>query len=273
MRSILLACGLMAAAVAAADVGSIISSFRMNVHSGTYRWCFGMDRDDAYVYAVDYDIVTGDDYLVVRGPGGALARTVLLSGVGGWWKSYADSSHLGAAYITVADFGDVLTIDKGTGSIVSSFRAPQGDSFFWEGSYYYCARHGSAGVFDLFTPSGGSAGTWTASGWPAAMTGITGCAYSPYAKDAQGRYLVATGMLGSEPSCIIDIDTGSLVATWPLGFAEGAVGGVAQPRSYGHSYWVLKIVNDSFWALQVDIGGRYVGVAPASVGKIKALYR
>jgi hypothetical protein len=273
MRKLLIACGVLAAGVAAAEVGSIIGSFQMNAFSGTYRWCFGADRDETFVYAVDYDIFTGDDYLIARDTSGNLARLVPISGVGGWWKSYGDRSHLGAGYMAVADFGDMLTINKTSGSIVSSFRAAQGDSFFWDGSYYYCSRHGYAGVFDRFTSTGSAAGAWTASGWPAAMTGISGCGYSSYACGAGGRYLVATAQLSSEPSCIIDINTGSLLATWALNYIEGAVCGPAHPRSYGESYWVIKIIVDSFYAVQVDINGRHVGVVPASVGKIKALYR
>ncbi len=273
MRKVLIAWSVLAAGAAAADVGSVINSFRMNAYSGTYRWCFGMARDEAYVYAVDFDLFTSEDYLIVRGPTGNLVRAVPVPGVGGSGRSFADNSHLGAGYMAVCDFGYLLTMDKKTGYTISSFGVNRADGFFWYGPYYYFARYRSPGVFDIYTSTGSSAGSWRASGWPAAITELSGCGYSPYACGAEGRYLVATAFESYEPSCIIDIGTGSLLATWALGASEGAVCGPAYPRTYGEAYWIIKIMTGSFYALQVDIGGRYVGVAPASVGKIKALYR
>jgi hypothetical protein len=241
--------------------------------SGTYSWSFGLARDDRYVYGFSINVIYSDDYLVAREPTGSLVRVVHMPGIGGYWQSFADNSHLGTAYLAVCDDGELLTVEKTTGSVVSRFYVRRQQAFFWDGSYYVFARYQSPGVFDRFTSSGGAAGTWTAAGWPAAITSLGGCGYSPYACDAEGDYLVASSNDSREPSCIIDLATGSLVATWAFGYCEGAVCGAAYPGTYGDTYWVLKLRGSSFYAFQIDIDGRHIGVAPASVGKIKALYR
>ncbi|MGD8719576.1 MAG: hypothetical protein PVH29_12250 [Candidatus Zixiibacteriota bacterium] len=74
------------------------------------------------------------------------------------------------------------------------------------------------------------------------------------------------------------MDTGSVVATWLKSFHNwgSAVCGDAAPSSYGASLWGLSYDwdTDVFTVYQTDIDARgATNVVPASVGKIKAIYR
>jgi hypothetical protein len=73
--------------------------------------------------------------------------------------------------------------------------------------------------------------------------------------------------------------TGSLVGSWPIpfsGFHLAGVCGDAYPSSYGASLWEItqNDGNNSYWVYQTDIDARgATNVLPASLGKVKAIYR
>lgn len=262
---------LCAATAGYAEVGSVISSFRAGT-SSTYKGFFGMARDTNYVYYVHYDVIYYDDYIRVRGPEGGRVRDVQIN-IGAWpWS--ADSAHLGEGYLTLYGPTKIMVVDKTTGSTVTSFTAYGYQGCCWDGVYYYTAAR-EGGTFYRYTSYGSSVGSWRPKGWPAALTNVGGCGFSRYACNAEGRYLVASPSRSDQPYCTIDIDTGSLVATWNMSrSSRGGACGLAHPRSYGDSYWVmLHVFGNTYWVYQVDIDGRRIGVVPASVGKIKALHR
>lgn len=268
------------AAGAFADIGSVISSYYLAF--GEPGLCFGVYRDASYVYGV----VRNPHVLRRFTPSGSFIDSVPLAHV--IYPRGADHCHLGAGYLCICDeYHHLRFVNITTGSTVSSFTAEGAGSgemanVFWDGVYYYVAGEYSSGLFNRYRASGVFAGLWVATGWPSRVAGTGGAAFSNIANCAQGNYLIASAYdwFTGCPSCIIDVDTGSLVATWDLPAfypfavrASGAVCGPAYPSSYGVVYWVGCFTLDGTMMLQVDVDGRCPAVTPASVGKIKAIYR
>lgn len=268
------------AAGAFGEIGSVISSYWLGF--GKPGLCLGVYRDASYVYGVVYN----PNVLRRFTPSGSFIDSVPLARI--IYPRGADHCHLGGGYLCICDeYRHLHFVNKSTGSTVSSFTAAGAGSgemanVFWDGVYYYVAGEYSKGRFNRYTASGAYAGLWVATGWPSSMAGTGGAAYSNIANYAAGDYLVASTYYWTPycPSCIIDIDTGSLVATWdlpplyPISIrASGAVCGPAYPPKYGAAYWVGCFTMDGTKMFQVDIGGRSSAVTPASVGKVKAIYR
>ncbi|NIT36349.1 MAG: hypothetical protein GTN49_07590 [candidate division Zixibacteria bacterium] len=271
MKKTILSLLICAATIGYAEVGSVISFFRAGT-SSMYKGFFGMARDTNFVYFVHYDVMYNDDYIKVCSPEGGRVRNVRINIGASPWS--ADSAHLGEGYLALFGPSGIMVVDKTTGSTVTSFTAYGKRGCLWDGVYYYTADR-QGGTFHLYTSHGSSAGSWRPKGWPAALTDVGGCGFSRYACKAEGRYLIASPSRNDQPYCIADIDTGSLIATWNMYRSSlGGVCGLAYPRSYGDSYWLMLYVGaNTYWVYQVDIDGRHVGVVPASVGKIKALHR
>jgi hypothetical protein len=272
---------------ASAAVGSIINSFPIAYFTPGANEPYGIARDPSYIY-VGFWSRSAPDYLRSYTAAGAPVGSVTLSGIEEC--RFMGPCHLGAGYLFVLDdrnTGDVLAfIRKDTGSLISSFPVLGGGAgvlsptVAWDGMYYYAAGSFSQGEFNLYDTAGSLVRTWKAAGWPSHITGIGTLAFAHCAGGASGRYLVACPYWGYERSCIVDINTGSLVATWRLPYTYGdvAVGlayGDASPPSYGATCWVnWSVMGIGWWALQIDVDARgATTVLPASVGKIKAIYR
>lgn len=272
-----------AAGVSYAAVGSVISTFRLSSYTPYYAT--GVYRDAAYVYGVmHWD--PGPDYLHKFTVAGSFVDSVLLQGTK---RPYgADHCHLGGGYVCIIDPGlggihsaTLMIVRKATGERVTSFTVVSGwwpRTVMWDGRHYYAASVDAQGEFALYTSAGSRVGTWKARGWPGTMTCTGALAYANVANYKSGRYLVASSEMKGEPSCIIDMADGSLVATFGtpfIGTWGGVVGDSSQPRTYGGAYWICKnVYGGDRYCVEIDIDARgAASVVPASVGKVKAIYR
>jgi hypothetical protein len=257
-------------APAAAGVGSVISTFRLSPYTAPYA--NGINRDASYVYGVMHSH-PGMDYLYRFTAAGSFVSSVEMPNT--VRPHGADHCHLGAGYLCIIDpgagsgyYSELYFVLKTTGSAVTSFAVFSGwfpRTVMWDGGYYYVAGVDNAGVFTMYTAAGSNAGSWKPSGWPSAMTSTGGLAYAAAANGLPGTYLVASA-------------NGSLVATFrePFVACYGAVvGDSSRPATYGAAYWICESVSGGeLYAVEIDIRGRNeTSVLPASLGKVKAIYR
>jgi hypothetical protein len=277
------AAALLTAGIVHAEIGSVISTFRMSGY--TEPRGNGIYRDGSYVYGVMHTH-PGIDYLYRFTVGGSLLGSVSMTRT--IRPHGADRCHLGAAYLCIIDPGaasgyasDLFFVNKTTGSVVMSFAVFSGwfpRSVTWDGTYYYAAGVDNEGVFTKYTPAGSNVGSWKPSGWPSAMTSTGALGYAAFANGLPGSYLVASARYANQPSCIIDMADGSLVATFTEPFiarAGGVVGDSSRPGTYGAAYWICKnATGGDMYAVEIDIDGRNeTSILPASLGKVKAIYR
>ncbi|UCH77327.1 MAG: hypothetical protein JSU81_06185 [Candidatus Coatesbacteria bacterium] len=261
-RAVMIIC-LLTAAAAWADVGSVISSFRLT-GIGTPR-AQGIFRDWDYLYAVVY--TDGADYLRTYTPAGSLVRSVVLEGAAA--ASDADYSLLGNGYIDVFDSSSkmLLTYTK-EGELVNSKPLPSDTTAFAYhpgGIRYYLAR--GEHVF-RYTLNDVLVNQFYVGGV------LGGLASSP-AYDGKGGGYVVAGRSGAGGYTYVYRGTGSLVDSFvvPGVGTYGSTVARGYPRSYHRSYWCVQQISGGRWAFQVDINGTAPAVLPASLGKVRALYR
>jgi len=258
-------------------VGSIIHSFVISTTS-TFN-TYGVHRDASYVYAVMYPS-SGNNVLTRRDPtnGSVLASFPVAAR---FVPRGEDHAHLGAGYLSIADATSNLCriINTSNGSQILSFPVSATGyamNVMWDGQYYYANGYSNRGLLYRYTTTGASAGTWTASGWPSSMSSMGGCGYATVADGAPGRFMVADAFTSNNPMCIINMATGSLVKTWSTWASngQGVVVGPGLPSSWGQTAWATwyNFSGTYKMGLQIDIGGA-TAVAPASIGKVKAIYR
>jgi hypothetical protein len=268
---------LVAAAGARAEVGSVISSFPWNATPSPG----GIYRDASYVYAVIRD-AAGSEYLRRYTTAGSLAGSVTLAMT---YPREGDHSHLGASYFCVIDDDTdrLYMVNTASGSSASSFPVTAPGSLSprevaWDGAYYYVGGGvQDPGHYNLYTAAGSLARSWRPAGWPSSLTVPNALAYASFAANSEGHYLIASSALYSQPNIIIDIVSGSLVASWLAPTYNGAYGAVcgasSRPGTYRGAYWVNWNAERLWHAYEFDIGAPVTSVLPASVGKIKAIYR
>jgi hypothetical protein len=273
-----IAAGLGWTAGALADAGSIISSFRLSGYAEPYA--SGLYPGNNYLSAIF--VSSGQDYLYRYQYNGTYVRSYNLNGTG--TPRGGDTAHLGNAYFSLVDSDNsrLYVFRARGGNPITSFSVspPSGGTLqdvMWTGTYYEVTDHWSTGRFNRYTSAGSFVGSVNYSGWPGAITTTGAVAFSDVADGRSGTYLVASARTNNQPSCIIDIGAGSLISTFsmPPYFASGACcGRSSKPATYGNCYWAAWITSDSIWCYEVDIDG-LVGsaVMPASVGKIRAIYR
>jgi hypothetical protein len=264
----------------APGLGSIISSFvlcRTSEDPATY----GLYRDASYVYAVKG--IVGTRYVYKYTPAGSLVSTTACPGFTLGYPRDEDHTHLGAGYLCVVAgyVNQVQIIHISSGSTVQSWTPnPKGKPYSmnitWDGTHYYFNGAEDKNLFYRYTAAGAPAGTWTATGWPSSMWACGGVGFARSAAGQSGRYLVCTSFGSWEPGCVLNMADGSCVstfATWRTN-SQGLTVGPGAPRSYGDTAWICWYnFGGAFkMALQVDIGST-VSVAPASIGKVKAIYR
>jgi hypothetical protein len=288
MRLFKLTLVLAIAAPFAADgtVGSVISSFRLGM-SGKPPVTLGVYRDATYVYTICYHPEVKLIWCYTTA--GSLVRSAFMDPVTRP-PTDTDRCHLGTGYLSLTTWWPqpyyLYFADTASGSIAGSFPiSPPGYEdptvVTWDGTRYYVARLRFFGrpEFARYTATGGYAGTWTPQGWPSDVMYVTGIAFGEHACNNSGSYLIARGINGaSQPrTMIFNISSGSLIASWSLdrGYTKGMVyGPSSQPAVYGGALWLNLDDGLWSWAYQVDIDARNATtVLPASVGRIKAIYR
>jgi len=263
---------------ASATVGSIISSFKIGATT-ILAWPGGIYRDSSYVYCMaKYETIV---YLAIYYPYGKWYRDRELLYPIGYDDVPLDMTgcHLGAGYFafTVSGSGQpIYFATLSSGSIVQSFIPGGFSDIMWDGLYYHVGS--GSGAYDRYTTAGTPAGQWTVAGWPAGMSGW-GSTCSDYFNNAAGRYLFV-GSTRDRLHYVFNMNDGSLLASWPVlhNYWRGQNYGDAYPTSYGGALWyhgyILTQTPHENWAYQLDVDRRNAtNVVPASVGKIKAIYR
>ena len=187
----------------------------------------------------------------------------------------ADHAHLGTGYVAIVDNSasriGVWSITGG--APVTSFAVGSTHmNMTWDGTYYYSNAYGSRGTFNRYTTSGASAGTWSATGWPAAMASCGGVAYVEMFMDLPGGYFLACSWTSGQPSAGFT-KTGSLVRsfTLPTAHTNGSCGGPSS-GAFGEVYWGTRYTGSALAAMESDLGNMG-SVAPTSLGKVKSLFR
>jgi hypothetical protein len=281
MRAIrLAAASCLLAGAAWAGFGSVISSFRVAEPGGAFGRAAGIYRDGSYVYCI---AMKGDtEYLCRYTPQGSLVSTIKMANVF-YVVGDAEACHLGSGYFAVGDRQRwrVNFINKFNGAVVKTLEisGPGGADagiVVYNGWRYYIGSRGSMGEYRVYTPAGSFVRNWWASGWPATMDGTGGATFADCALGRDGKYLVASKAWGTGASCIINMNDGSLVRMWsdaPLRITGAAYGKSSRPAIYGYEYWVIHEELNVYTAREVDLAAGHPAVVPASIGRIKAVYR
>ncbi|NIT36994.1 MAG: hypothetical protein GTN49_10945 [candidate division Zixibacteria bacterium] len=252
-----------------AGPGSVISSFKVKEPGGPP---FGAYRDADYVY-------------VIHGMGSpghlAMKYTPTGSYVGAsnfqncrFVPEDPDHSYLGSSYITLAAEAGVVTYRKAGGSPV------RWDHVDLKETLGYAHRPGSPYYFVGVAPewsdydyvvyrfsTGGSLVSSFVSNYGSKLA-----ATDRFARVA-GEYLITFGGYGT---CGVYDPGGSLVATFDqkAGWIYGGTAGPAYPAFYGTTLWALAMQGHRDNVVyQIDLGNWTEAVAPASLGRVKALFR
>ncbi len=273
ITSVVVPAAFLAAAPAWATIGSIISSFAIE------RSCeYGIHCEGNYIFLSQREY--GYNYLKTYTLSGSSVRRVQID-PGNPYALYSGSrTHLGGGYVALCDirtyYLKIFSISRG-GSPVTSFRVSSGArNNFWNGEYYHVNARGDKGLFRRYTRYGVYAGSWNCAGWPAAMNYCGGAAYAHRGNRGEGPYFVASASYSRRPCCITTFPAGSLVSTWHTPFTGSvwhlAYGDSSKPVTYGAAIWAIHLLTDL--VLEFDIDARGASrLLPASLGKVKAIYR
>jgi hypothetical protein len=258
------------AACSWAGPGSVISSFKV---TETGDIPFGAYRDADYVYVTHMAPLF--HYATKYTPTGSY---VGFSEYGGcrYVPEDPDHSYVGSAYISVAVEAGVITYPKSGGLSVRWDHRELIETVGYAhrpGSPYYFVgvlpETRDAGVIIYRFNTASSLISSFASTYPAVKLAAT----DSFA-GAPGEYLITfCGLI-----CAVYEPGGSLVATFdPEGEHQfyGGTAGRGYPATYGATLWALaRIGYQNNVVYQIDLGNaNTTAVAPASLGRVKALFR
>jgi hypothetical protein len=254
---------LVAACSTQAAVGSVISSFRMTGPGSPEAT--GIYRDWTYVYGILYS--TGPDYLATYAPNGSLVSSAALPRARA--PRDADHSTLGSGYLDVFDFDmKMLMTYKTNAEFVKAKPLPSDTTayaYIPGSTKYFVARDQ---MIFRYTLNDVLVNKFYVGG------DLRGLAATPVYNGKDGEYVVI-GRSGAGGYSYVYTGAGSLVDSFvvPGSGTYGSVVGRAEPRTLQRSYWCVQQIGTSRWAHQVEIGGTAPAVVPASMGKVKAIYR
>lgn len=263
------------------SLGSVISSFQISGDNGPHA--VAVYRDADFIYGVLQYGPTGEhEYkLFTYAPDGSALSSIPLNCTLEWanwhleWLEDADHSVLGDGYFGIIGVGKYfpaygLDFSIKTGSIVGSFpTSPLATAYAYipGGQYIYVGQTYPSYIF-LFTTSGSVVSSFK----PHHVCDLL--AATDYYNSLNGAYLISYGG-GSGLYHHVYTDAGSLVGSFwlgPFSMTFAGVCGPGYPSDYGVTYWCISWGSGGLWCFQIDLANR-VAVAPASVGKIKALFR
>jgi hypothetical protein len=256
--------GLTLASTAYAYLPTIISSFRMSGTAPPYA-------RGVYVYGYWYGIFyagEGYNYLYKFDRAGSLLSTVRLPRA----VRLGDAEHAPPGFPLSDHFG---VVDEGandvkvynlTGSFVGTWRAVSTDTVGYARWGYYGKHYAYLGRRDgrvfVYGDTGSLVNSYTTAVELADLAADESYASRP------GDYLVVGPRRTGDPVRVYFGPTGSLLGTFSLpGWYN--VGASSRPKAY---YYCLRRTASEIWAYEVDIGA-YMPVEPASLGKVKALYK
>jgi hypothetical protein len=266
---------LVAAALAApahATIGSFISSF--DIPASYYG--MGILAQGDYVYLHGRPTLY---YIYTYTHSGSLIRSRSIDPGSTGFLSGGSRTHLGPGYMAILDPNTgsfkIFSISN-AGTPVASFSVTNGArNVFWDGNYYYVNQYDDRGRFLRYTANGNSAGYWNCAGWPSSMTYCYGATYAQYGNNAKGPYFVASAGATTRPYCMTTFPGGALVATWTLPnqyLSHLSYGDSSNPSLYGAAIWGVASSPYDVWEIDIDARNASA-VLPASVGKIRAIYR
>jgi hypothetical protein len=257
-KALLAAGAILAAATAAsAALGSVISTFYL---SGTAQpYALGIYRDATYVYGVLYS--SGATHLRSYTTAGTPVGSIPLGGA----ARGPGHSQLGAGYMGAVDNDRVVHYDISTGSRIASFSVASGArayDYIPGGPYVYVATDRT---IYCYTTTGSLVRVIPVASY------VGGVAASRYVENRVGEYLIVGPWSSGMPAYVYS--GGSLLRSFVVvGTTNGCVAGAGAPRTHGTTYWCNQYIGSGLYAYQLDLGNTNVGVAPASVGRIKAIY-
>ena len=276
-KRLIIACVVAAAFLAApaqGTIGSIISSF--DIPSIGYE--DGIFAEYLYVYLVGY--LTYGNYISTYTHSGSLLRSRSIDPGNRYTLISGSRTHLGPGYMALIDqnidYLKIFSIANG-GAPVASFalRSASPYNCFWDGDYYYINQADDRGRFLCYSRSGAYSGAWTCAGWPANMTYCYGAEYAQRGNKGSGPYFVAGSGSPSRPYCMTTYPGGSLVATWYLPspyLLHLSYGDSSNPVVYGAAIWATTDSPYNVYEIDIDASNAST-VVPASIGKVKAIYR
>ncbi len=254
-------------ALAFASLGSVISSFY--IADNYHYWSFGVTRDRTYVYYVIQGIHPAFElhYCHPTGmPSGMIYFGAFPAGHGD-----ADASVLGSGYFTdIYTVGGVQAItdfNLATGSAVASW-APFGNM---QGYAYNTTRHiryvgNTAGYVHRYNAVGSLLNSY-----PTA-DGILGLAATEEFAGNQGEYLIVTKVHYWYVYNAQGVEVARVEFPIVGGIGKSACG-PGYPAEYGTTLWCIGLAgNYDDYVFQISLHNA-TGVEPASVGRIKALFR
>lgn len=252
-----------AAFSAQAAAGSVLSSFKMT-ETGSPE-AAGIYRDWMYVYGVLCS--TGPDYFAAYTPSGSLVRSVTLPQAQA--PRDADHSTLGGGYVDVFDSGTKMLLTyKTNGEFVKAKPLPSDTTayaYIPGSSKYFVARDEM--VF-RYTTNDVLVNKFFVGG------DLGGLAATPVYDGRDGEYVII-GRSGAGGYSYVYTGAGSLLDSFVVP-GEGTYGSVvarAYPANLQRTYWSVQSIGTARWAYQVEVGGTAPAVAPASLGKVRAVYR
>jgi hypothetical protein len=240
------------AAVAAANLGSVVSSF--SAPTASVR---GLARSDTRLFLMTF----GTPTVIYR------VAPVTGSVYGSWTPSFGNNCR-GLAFsegghLWVGNYGNDYVYDCAatTGSVYGSWSAGHNPY----GLAPYCTADGGVGTTAIFSSDANPSNCWRhnmTTGSILSSFEIVNDSFFDIAWDHRNRLV----WMGDLPNVVYGYATGGAVrasftvpATYPYGFAY-----------YGQYLWVACAGNG--YVYRVHCPGT-VGVGPASLGKVKALFR
>lgn len=267
---------LAAAAAAFGAVGDVISSF----HIPRGLDICGLYRDAEYVYLV---VDTGTSKLLrTYTVGGSFVRSIPLAES----ENYAeegDHSPKGSGYFALfelpglpSEYMYVVSYNLATGSIVDTiyiwahtiYWEPTGFAYVPGSRYIYCAmwrrEHGPHHVTRYTTT-----GSFTRN----IVDDDSSLGATPIYNSLEGEYIILGGSSAARKPTRVYTSSGSLVGSFAVpGSTWASICGPGAPSSHKTTYWCITRINYEDYCYQIDLGNT-TKVAPASLGKIRALYR
>jgi len=260
---------LVGAVPAFCSLGSVISSFK--VADNRFVDAYSVGRDATYVYYITKDRPTPGYRLTYRYPGGGGGRSLWIYGFPASHGD-ADRSVLGFGYIadiyqegsgpqTVTDF------DIRTGSAVASW-APLSSM---QGYAYNPARRiryvGISNYVYRYNMRGSLLSSF------GAPIGISGLAAPQEFAGKPGEYIIVTRGNYWYAFTGQGVEVARVLFPWEFSGISTSACGPGYPPAYGNTLWCLATVKlADVYVCQLYLGNA-TAVAPASVGRIKALYR
>jgi hypothetical protein len=253
----------LAALASQAAGATVVSSFEMK-DVGTAE-ATGIYRDWTNLYGI-LDTF-GRTYLVTYTPAGSVMGSVTLPRASS--PRDADHSMLGSGYLDIFDFGKKMLITyKKNGEFVQEKPLPSDTTAYAYvpgSSKYFIARDEM--VF-RYTTNDVLVNKFYVGGY------VGGLAATPVYDGKNGEYVVI-GRSGAGGYSYVYTGGGSLVDSFvvPGAGTYASLVGRAEPKELQRAYWCIQQIGTARWAYQVEIEATAPAVAPASMGKVKAIYR